>query len=289
MTRTEDAKKKRTGQFRVLFDLDDVEKVPPWGKAGEYKLHWYGLTFGRFWIETASGQPLEYTSEIQRSWSLRCKNPDYFVARLFEDMLSVLPSALEQVPADIALRFANRSWRTNAERWRDTAENDLRWDRWYSATQWWHGRTLDLGYLQHAPELAFWRTAEEVFFQWHADDSADGIPVWTVPEGQIVISTAAFESEVLRFGEELLACMDSRIRSIRRRGWQRRDCVLDVEELAKEQTLRREAFHKIAHAQRATDWRQVRASLDVLLALMGEPITANLSLPIWANFLETRF
>jgi hypothetical protein len=180
---------------------------------------------------------------------------------------------LEQVPTDIALRVANRSWRTNAERWRDGAENALRWDRWYSATQWWHDRTLDLGYLQHAPELAFWRTTQEVFFQWHADDKADGIPVWTVPEGQISISATAFETEVLRFGEELLACMDGRVRSIQRLGWQRGDCLLDVGELAKEQAVRREAFHKIAHEQRTTDWRQVRASLDVLLALMGEPIT----------------
>ncbi len=262
-----------TGQFRILFDIDEVEKVPPWGKAGEYKLHWYGLTFGRFWIETAAGPSLEYTSRIQHSWSLRCKNPDYFVARLFEDLLSILPLVLEQVPADIAAKIANPAWRINAERWRDAVEDELRWDRWYSATQWWHDRIIDLGYLQHAPELAFWRTGDEVFFQWHADAKVDGVPVWSVPEGKISISAAAFEAEVFRFGEELLDCMDLRVRSIQQRGWQRADCVLNVEELVREQTVRREAFHDLTHLRRTTDWRQVRASLDVLLALMGEPIT----------------
>ena len=88
------------------------------------------------------------------------------------------------------------------------------------------------------------------------------------------ITAAAFEAEVLRFGEELLACMDTRVRSIKQGGWPRQDCLLDVEELAKEQTVRREAFNRISQEQRITDWRQVRSSLDVLLALMGESITS---------------
>jgi hypothetical protein len=273
----EETNEQAANQFRILFDIDEVDKVPPWGEKGERKLHWYGLTSGRFWIETASGQPLEYTPEIQRTWSLRCKNPDYFVARLFEDLLSVLPLILEPVPADMAARVANPSWRSNAERWRDAEGNDLRWDRWYLATQWWHDRTLDLGYLQHAPDLAFWRVADEVFFQWRADNAdnkEDDISVWSAPEGQVCISAAAFEAEVLRFGEELLACMDTRVRSIKQRGWPRQDCLLDVEELAKEQAVRREAFNRISQEQRITDWRQVRSALDVLLALMGESITS---------------
>ena len=269
-----ETKEQAASQFRILFDIDEVENVLPWGKAGDHKLHWYGLTSGRFWIETAAGPPLEYTPEIQRAWSLRCKNPDYFVARLFEDLFSVLPLILETVPADLAARVANPSWRINAERWRDATENDLRWDRWYSATQWWHDRTLDFGYLQNAPELAFWRIGDEVHFQWCADAKADGISVWSTPEGQVSISATAFEAEVLRFGEELLARMDIKVRSIKEGGWQRQDCLLDVEELAKEQTVRRDAFDKISHERRTTDWREVRSSLDVLLALMGEPITS---------------
>jgi hypothetical protein len=262
------------GQFRILFDIDEVEKTPPWGKAGEHKLHWYGLTSGRFWIETSAGPPLEYTSEIFRHWSLRSKVPDYFVARIFEDLLSILPLILEQVPADIAAIVANRAWRVNAERWRDAVEDEPRWDRWYSATQWWHDRTLDLGYLQHAPELAFWRTEDEVLFQWSGDVKTDGVPVWAVPQGQISISAEAFEAEMFRFGEELLTCMEVRVRSIQQLGWHRDDCVLNIEELVKEQGVRREAFRKISTERHATDWRQVRVSLDILLGLMGEPITS---------------
>jgi len=46
------------GQFGILFDIDEVEKTLPWGNAGEHKLHWYGLTSGRFWIETSAGREL---------------------------------------------------------------------------------------------------------------------------------------------------------------------------------------------------------------------------------------
>jgi hypothetical protein len=259
--------------FRIVFDMDEIEKVPPWGKQGECKLHWYGLTSGRFWFETTAGNPLEYTAAIQDWWSLRCKNPDYFVARLFEDLLSILPLVLEPVPADIAARVANPVWRVKAEHWRDAEEDELRWDRWYSATQWWHDRTLDLGYLQHAPELAFWRTGNQVFFQWQADKKADGIPVWILPQGQISMAASSFEAAVSHFCEDLLWSMGNRVRSIQKAGWKRADCTLNVEELAKEHAVRRDACHSILHEQRTTDWEQIRASLDVFLALMGEPMT----------------
>jgi len=260
-------------QFRIGFQMNDIGKVPPWGKPGEYRLHWYGLTFGRFWIETASGNPLEYTSALQRAWSLPSKTPDYFVARLFEDLLSMLPLVLESVPADIAEIVAKPMWRTNAEQWRDSAEDESRWDLWYSATQWWHARTLDLGYLLHAPELAFWRVGNEVFLQWKADKKENGVPVWVLSEGKACIGATFFEDGVLRFGKELLGSMEKKVRLIQQNGWERTDCVLDVEELAKEQMARRESLNDASHKHQETDWQQVRASLDVLLALMGQQIT----------------
>jgi hypothetical protein len=165
-------------------------------------------------------------------------------------------------------------WRTNAEQWRDSAENESRWDRWYSATQWWHDRTLDLGYLLHAPELSFWRVGDEVFLQWKADEEENGVPVWVLSEGKVCIGTPLFEDAVLQFCEELLGSMEQRVRSIQQNGWERTDCVLDVAELAKEQMARRESFNDISNRPQKTDWQQVRASLDVLLALMGQPITS---------------
>jgi len=185
----------------------------------------------------------------------------------------ILPLVLEPVPDDIAARVANPVWRVKAEHWRDAEEDELRWDRWYSATQWWHDRTLDLGYLRHAPELAFWRIGNQVFFQWQADNKADGIPVWILPQGQISMAASSFEAAVSHFCEDLLWSMGNRVRSIQNDGWKRADSTLNVDELAQEQAVRREACHGILQERRTTDWRQIHTSLDVLLALMGEPMT----------------
>ena len=259
--------------FCISYDLDDLENVPSWGKPGECRLHWFGLTSGRFWIETPSGTLLEYTAAIQESWSLPGQHPDYFVARLFEDLLSILPAILEPVPADIATRIADASWRAKGERWCDSAcdsneKDEQRWEQWYAAARWWYNRSLDMGYLRHAPRFTFWCVEETLFFQWKADDKENGIPVWALSEGQISINASAFEAAVTRFCEELLEVMERRVSSIQQDGWKRTDCTLDVEALAHEHAARREFFQKMRQEKQATDWQKVRASLDVLSALM---------------------
>lgn len=260
------------GHFRIKFTLDELAKVPSWGEPGNCRLHWFGLTSGRFWIETASGSPLEYTPEIQKHWSLSGQYPDYHVARFFEDLLSILPAVLESVPTDIAARIANPEWRSQAELWR--GDDELRWDRWYSATQWWHERTLDMAYLQHAPQSIFWRIGNIVFLQWSADGKQDAIPVWVLPQGQISIPADLFEAAVFGFCEELLEAMRQRVRLIQKNGWTRTDCTLDVEELAREQQARCVYFQATRDREQTTNWREVRNSFDILLALMGEPMTS---------------
>jgi hypothetical protein len=258
--------------FCISFDLDSLEDAPAWGNPGECRLHWFGLTSGRFWIETSSGRLLEYTAAIQESWSLPGLHPDYFVARLFEDLASMLPAILESVPADIAARVADPDWRATGELWSESAEDEQRWEPWYAATRWWYNRSLDMGYLKHAPRLTFWRVEETLFFQWKADNKENGVPVWTLPEGQISIAVSTFEAAAVQFCEEILDIMERRVGSIQQDGWKRTDCTLDVDGLVHEQTARRQFFQKMRHEKQATDWHKVRASLDAVIALMERPI-----------------
>jgi len=235
-------------------------------------MHWFGLTSGRFWIEIPSGNLLEYTSAIQESWSTPGKHPDYFVARIFEDLLSILPAILEPVPADIAARITDPSWRVNAEQWCGSVQEDeQRWEQWYTAARWWYNRSLDMGYLRHAPRFTFWRVGETLFFQWNADARENSIPVWTLADGQLSMSAHAFEMAVARFSQELLDAMEQRVSAIQQDGWKRTDCTLDVEALVHEQAARREFFQKMRHESQATDWEKVRAALDVMIARMEGP------------------
>jgi Family of unknown function (DUF5984) len=256
-------------QFRISFDLDEIERVGAWGNPGEHKLHWFGLTSGRYWIETQCGSPVEYTTAIQEYWS-HGKYPDYYVVRLFEDLLGMLAAVLEPVPSDIANLVANPGWRTKAKHWCDASEDG---QRRYPVLQWWDDRSLDMGYLRYGPRLTFWRVGETVFLQWKADGKHNGIPVWVVSEGQVSMNVTVFEAAVTKFCEELLESMEQRVRRIQQHGWQRTDCTLDLEGLVSEQMTRREFFHKMQNAQQATDWHQVRSYLGELLGLMGEPNT----------------
>ncbi len=258
--------------FSISIDLDSLEDVPAWGKPGECRLHWFGLTSGRFWIETSCGTLLEYTAAIQESWSLPGLHPDYYVARLFEDLASMLPAILEPVPTDIATRVADTGWRARGEQWSESVEDEQRWEQWDAAARWWYDRSLDMGYLKHAPRFTFWCVEETLFFQWKADDKENGVPVWTLSEGQISIDVRTFETAAVRFCEKILDIMERRVGSIQQDGWKRTDCTLDVDGLVHEQTARREFFQKMRHEKQATDWQKVRASLDTVLALMERPI-----------------
>lgn len=255
----------QAGQFAIRFDLEDIEKVGAWGNPGNYNLHWFGLTSGRYWIETEYGSPMEYTTAIQEHWS-HGNYPDYYVVRLFEDLLHMLADVLEPVPADVASLVANPGWRAGARQWRDTTEDE---ELWYPASEWWDERSLDMGYLTYAPKLTFWRIEETVFLQWTADGKHNGIPVWVVPKGQVSMDVTVFEAAVVRFCEELLESMERRVRSIQEHGWKRTDCRLEVAALAREQVTRRAFFQEMRYEKRATDWRKVRDSLDALTRLIG--------------------
>jgi hypothetical protein len=72
--------------FRFRFELDAISDIQPWGEPGCENLHWFGLTSGRYWIETPLGEVLRYTPEIMKLWNLPFNYVDYQVARLFEDL-----------------------------------------------------------------------------------------------------------------------------------------------------------------------------------------------------------
>jgi hypothetical protein len=48
-------------ELKFCFEFDPVINVDAWGESGRAKLHWFGLTSGRYWIETPVGEVLRYT------------------------------------------------------------------------------------------------------------------------------------------------------------------------------------------------------------------------------------
>lgn len=249
-------------KLRFCFQLDAVEDIHPWGEGNDRKLHWFGLTSGRYWISTPLGEVLRYTNERQQLWDLASPYADYQVARFFEDLQTVLPFALEPVPSDIAAVASNSEWHDRSVAWMESIPlNDDKLDLWYAANWWWSERHIDSAHLSHGPYFNFWRIDDQVFIRWEERSKEN---VWTTPDGQLAIDVTEFQIEAHRFLDEVLTQMDQRVESIRTKGWTRTDCSLDIESLVQEQSQRAASLHENKSRRALTDWSAVRSSLECL-------------------------
>ncbi len=82
------------------FELRPLDQVKPWGTPADPNLHWFGLTDGQFWIQVGEHRLFEY-HQASRNHSGAPQYCDYQVARLYEDIISLVPHALVPVPDDL--------------------------------------------------------------------------------------------------------------------------------------------------------------------------------------------
>ncbi len=262
-------------QLRFCFELDRVEDIQPWGDPGERKLHWFGLTSGRYWVETPAGEILKYTDEFRNRQGYPYMYVDYQVARLFEDLQDHIPAILEPVPDDLATIAADPVWLSGASDWReeDCGELDAenRWSLYQAALGWWHEREIDTAYLMHGPLFSIWRVRDEVQFRWTTpSNESDGVPVFAVPSGLIQLAADGFEGAVSSFCTALLYEMGRGVDVIARNGWERRDCTVDVDGLVTEQRRREQRLADALHRREHTNWKEIRVQLDRLASRIAE-------------------
>jgi hypothetical protein len=254
----------RYTHMRFCFELDAIEAIEPWGEDEDRKLHWFGLTSGRYWISTPLGEALRYADDQAKSWGLPSPHVDYQVARLFEDLQSVLPAALEPVPSDIAAFVADGNWFARAEKWIDSSENtDERRNLCVAAMDWYQNRSLDTMYLTNGPLFHFWRTGDDVSIRWEpTGKNPEGI--WSTPQGRFTIGEEQFRSAVYAFLDDVLRTMQERIDAIHANGWQRTDCKLDLPLLLNEQRKRAALVNDLKERRLETKWESVRRLLECL-------------------------
>jgi hypothetical protein len=131
-----------------------VADVQPWG-GEKPTLDWFALTDGWYWIEVGGHELLRYSDRTLRMWAdergAEAASPyvDYYVVRLWEDVLEILPEIMEPVPGDL-ISFV--------------ADDLLDWTSRENAPQaeaaglWHASRSMYLGPLQNAPHVRWWRT-----------------------------------------------------------------------------------------------------------------------------------
>lgn len=275
-------------EVRFRFGLTPLERVEPWG-AGR-RLHWFGLTDGWYGIDVGGHELLRYSERTVRE--LRGDGPshpyvDYYVVRLWEDVLALVSGAMEPVPADLAGIAAEVSpeW-THIESVETPAAD---------AALAWHGAGyLYTGYLRVAPTVRFWRTVtadaltdadadagtgtgtgtatdadtDTVTFAWRHEPDPEGVIEFAgSPSGRVTVPTRAFLGAVTGFDRALLAAMEQRIGALEEFGGGT-GTRLDVGELRREHRERAlwlpRALDLSARAP-GTEWAAVRNGLQALL------------------------
>ncbi|WP_327146875.1 DUF5984 family protein [Nocardia sp. NBC_01327] len=253
------------GMMRVRFELAPLKMVVPWGESR--CLHWFGLTQGKYCLEVGGVELLRYAerkaNSIADGSAAATSWVDYYVVRLWEDLLTVLPPALEPVPDDLAKFFA-----AEPERWVDTSDPSLLDDPAIdAASEAYSLRWTDSSYLRFGPAFRWWRTLrpeDTVTVVWRFTPDPDGEITFSAPlSGRRTVSTQEFVAAVADFDHRLLQAMQERVDHLAVVG-SSPGIELDIPGLIREQAQRRTWLPRALARHEDTDWAVVRAGAAIL-------------------------
>lgn len=233
----------------MLFDfsLRSLEEVQPWGKHPNLTLSWFGFTEGFYRLQVGSEFLLNYSDKFVTTCAKRFPNlysgsfVDYYVVRLWESILDMLPDVLEPLPIELSAPVEENkatwfSWANNPIYWvRNQPDEDEALDTFVLATSWLNTRRLDTAYLQNSPNIWMWSTARSVTISWDNTGIVwEGLPVWSATKGHYTTDRNQFLDEVHTFHNRLIAEMAERVDRICGH-WNRPEIYIDTEHLKREQ------------------------------------------------------
>ena len=251
------------------FTLHPLDRVSHWGEPGEKTLHWFGLTDGEYWIDAGPARLFEYAETFSRKHGVG-RHLDYFVVRLHEDLLEMLPRILEPVPVDLVPCISgktSRQWEARLSKWSDEAIDSLGEDRWWKiyeeASAWSDWREFNLTYLAQPPRLRMWSDADSVHIEWDEWGALfEGEALWSASTGSLTLSRAHFEEEVRAFDARLMRQMGERVEAVLK-GAPIGDASIDLPGLEREHVQRcRKIEAAFTAVSGATDWKLVREAMS---------------------------
>lgn len=254
--------------IRFRFRLRPVAEVAPWGHGPDRRLHWFGLTDGWYWIDIDGMELLRYAPQMlqeQGGDGPTASNPyaDYYVVRLWEDVLGLLRQVMEPVPDDLADFMSSdpESWA-----WPDEGQGEAQAEAVEWASEWHGGHVLDVGYLRCAPCIRWWRRIadghDHMTVSW--EHQTGEIEFAGPPTGQATIPTSEFIAAVEELNRELLAAMEQRVTELERTG-PPPGVDIDMRQLRAEQRDRATWLQRERDQKPQTDWAKVRMGADILL------------------------
>lgn len=258
------------------FKLRPIDEVAPWGAEPELSLSWFGLTDGFYRINVGTERLFTYSESSTRL--LAAKYPgftgdyeDYQVVRLWEDICTILPDALDPVPsalADLLLGPTPKvnEWLIHAysfwTKLDDQPESEIGHQLYETATDWLHRRSLDSMYLRAGPRMWIWSTDDLVTITWdNRGLELEGVEAWSAHHGSFSMPRSKFIQEVRDFDARLIDQMKARVEQVCTK-WNRPNVHIDFEVLRLEQIERAQAMPKaLAVNTVSPDWRKVSESM----------------------------
>lgn len=255
----------------VNFTLVPVEKVYPWGSPGNFRLHWFGLTAGQYWIRAGENNLFEYADHAQLAGVTRYCS--YQVVRLYEDLMEMLPHILEPVPSPLVQYLsgdtASALWEIYYS-WFDKNEGVMDHDRFWrvaDACAWINARALDSNYLSPSANILIWSDAENVCFEWdNRTRFLNGKPAWSALYGKYVLPREQFMGEIRSFHARLMEQMEKRVEQVLA-GALSPEIEIDLEYLIREQQQRCSTLDKALSSFAPTDWREAEESINQILGI----------------------
>ena len=249
----------------INFALAPLEDVPPWGEPGSYRLHWFGLTYGEYWIQAGDAALFEYTAHARKAGTRRyC---DYQVVRLYEDLLEMLPYILEAVPEPLVPYIRGETAKAWLDAYREWCDgNDDLCEIADAAGSWSRLRRLDSAYLSPSASIAIWSDQEHVHIEWdNRDRKFDGKPVWTADVGSYQMPRSKFIEEMRSFHDRLMEQMAARVDRVVAGGLPA-EIQVDVPGLIREHDQRTRTLDAALCVDPETDWQQAEGAIREILA-----------------------
>mgnify|MGYP007070989952 CR=1 FL=1 len=259
-------------------------------------MHWYGLTDGWYTLDAGGVELFHLNPRLieatpHRQW--RTPFLDYNVIRLLDDVLELLPHAIDPIPPDLLdlvrtpelhKAFDERSYRWSESSWtprptqptrEDMEQFAARSDFWDHAAGWWlEAPNLAGGYQPGQPDVRFWSEGGSVIIRWDEClqvHKETGLRWNTQPPGEYSLPIATFIAEVRQFHARLMEQMRHRL-DIAKHNWPLPNVHIDIDDMENEHDWRSHAFDEAMEMSRKVrrDWDKVRWAMAEVIRLVGE-------------------
>lgn len=233
----------------INFNLEELDKILPWGQEPNLSLHWYALTYGDLWLTIGNSTIYEYSKEaIEFFGNKVTPYNNYQLSRFIEDFTGLFDKISEKIPKEFYdLTKDLTKFQNNAKKWLDIYDtdedehSDFYFEEYDKLVSWTYQRSFDSAHLIGGPYLSFFRGNDKIRIVWETEDFLDnGISIWTAKDGSFEMDYSDFMNEIKMFGESFFFEMEKQIELVLEKEWG--NIKIDKQRLVEEHKEKKNEF-----------------------------------------------